>query len=186
MSENTLSIEEKFAQEVKQSDVDHHKPTAGAMTGHILANFKLQEMKLTQAKFYVKGLNAASLKEVFETLANNETLWFEKIAHELVIENEVIPTTLEEVTRYGKIAEHGQNKYLDATSMLENFAKDFDFQNIFITRAIKLAENEEKFGLQQLLIQLLSFNKDAIYQVQSLLGKTVREDLDEEDDDDDD
>ncbi len=68
--------------------------------------------------------------------------------------------------------------------MLENFAKDFDFQNVFITRAIKLAEKEEKYGLQQLLVELLSFNKEIIYQVQRLQGKTVRQDLDEEDDDD--
>lgn len=67
---------------------------------------------------------------------------------------------------------------------LENFAKDFDFQNVFITRAIKLAEKEEKYGLQQLLVELLSFNKEIIYQVQRLQGKTVRQDLDEEDDDD--
>ncbi|HDU0613628.1 TPA: DNA-binding protein, partial [Enterococcus faecium] len=71
-----------------------------------------------------------------------------------------------------------------ASTMLENFAKDFDFQNVFITRAIKLAEKEEKYGLKQLLVELLSFNKEIIYQVQRLQGKTVRQDLDEEDDDD--
>lgn len=66
----------------------------------------------------------------------------------------------------------------------KTFAKDFDFQNVFITRAIKLAEKEEKYGLKQLLVELLSFNKEIIYQVQRLQGKTVRQDLDEEDDDD--
>ncbi len=101
-----------------------------------------------------------------------------------MIENEIVPSTLEEVMRYGKIYEHGQNKYLPASTMLENFAKDFDFQNVFITRAIKLAEKEEKYGLQQLLVELLSFNKEIIYQVQRLQGKTLRQDLDEEDDDD--
>lgn len=179
------TVEEKFAQEIEQAEIDHHKPTAGAMVGHILANFKLEEMKLTQAQFYVLGLSAHELSPLFAGFAEQETAWFKKIAHKLVIENEVIPTTLEEVTRYGKISEHGQNKYLSAAEMLENFAKDFDFQNIFITRAIKLAEKEEKFGLQQLLIELLSFNKEVIYQVQRLQGKTVRQDLDEEDDDDD-
>ncbi len=88
-----------------------------------------------------------------------------------MIENEIVPSTLEEVMRYGKIYEHGQNKYLPASTMLENFAKDFDFQNVFITRAIKLAEKEEKYGLQQLLVELLSFNKEIIYQVQRLQGK---------------
>ena len=46
-------VEEKFAQEIKQADIDHHKPTAGAMVGHVLANFKLEEMKLIQAQLYV-------------------------------------------------------------------------------------------------------------------------------------
>ena len=167
-------VEEKFAQETKQADIDHHKPTAGAMVGHVLANFKLEEMKLIQAE----------LSTLFSEYADQEARWFNKISHELVIDNEIVPSTLEEVMRYGKIYEHGQNKYLPASTMLENFAKDFDFQNVFITRAIKLAEKEEKYGLQQLLVELLSFNKEIIYQVQRLQGKTVRQDLDEEDDDD--
>ena len=177
-------VEEKFAQETKQADIDHHKPTAGAMVGHVLANFKLEEMKLIQAQLYVLGTSSQELSTLFSEYADQEARWFNKISHELVIENEIVPSTLEEVMRYGKIYEHGQNKYLPASTMLENFAKDFDFQNVFITRAIKLAEKEEKYGLQQLLVELLSFNKEIIYQVQRLQGKTVRQDLDEEDDDD--
>ena len=177
-------VEEKFVQETKQADIDHHKPTAGAMVGHVLANFKLEEMKLIQAQLYVLGTSSQELSTLFSEYADQEARWFNKISHELVIENEIVPSTLEEVMRYGKIYEHGQNKYLPASTMLENFAKDFDFQNVFITRAIKLAEKEEKYGLQQLLVELLSFNKEIIYQVQRLQGKTVRQDLDEEDDDD--
>ena len=177
-------VEEKFVQETKQADIDHHKPTAGAMVGHVLANFKLEEMKLIQAQLYVLGTSSQELSTLFSEYADQEARWFNKISHELVIDNEIVPSTLEEVMRYGKIYEHGQNKYLPASTMLENFAKDFDFQNMFITRAIKLAEKEEKYGLQQLLVELLSFNKEIIYQVQRLQGKTLRQDLDEEDDDD--
>ncbi len=164
-------VEEKFAQETKQADIDHHKPTAGAMVGHVLANFKLEEMKLIQAQLYVLGTSSQELSTLFSEYADQEARWFNKISHELVIDNEIVPSTLEEVMRYGKIYEHGQNKYLPASTMLENFAKDFDFQNMFITRAIKLAEKEEKYGLQQLLVELLSFNKEIIYQVQRLQGK---------------
>ncbi len=139
---------------------------------------------MIQAQLYVLGTSSQELSTLFSEYADQEARWFNKISHELVIENEIVPSTLEEVMRYGKIYEHGQNKYLPASTMLENFAKDFDFQNVFITRAIKLAEKEEKYGLQQLLVELLSFNKEIIYQVQRLQGKTVRQDLDEEDDDD--
>lgn len=129
-------VEEKFVQETKQADIDHHKPTAGAMVGHVLANFKLEEMKLIQAQLYVLGTSSQELSTLFSEYADQEARWFNKISHELVIENEIVPSTLEEVMRYGKIYEHGQNKYLPASTMLENFAKDFDFQNVFITRAI--------------------------------------------------
>lgn len=44
-----------FAAEVKQADVDHHTPTAGAMTGHIVSNLVVLVNKLQQAKWYVKG-----------------------------------------------------------------------------------------------------------------------------------
>ena len=33
-----MNTEEKYQAELKQSDLDHHKPTAGAMTGHIISN----------------------------------------------------------------------------------------------------------------------------------------------------
>lgn len=69
-----------------------------------------------------------------------------------MIENEIVPSTLEEVMRYGKIYEHGQNKYLPASTMLENFAKDFDFQNVFITRAIKLAEKKKNMACNNCLL----------------------------------
>lgn len=58
-------VEEKFAQETKQADIDHHKPTAGAMVGHVLANFKLEEMKLIQAQLYVLGTSSQELSTLF-------------------------------------------------------------------------------------------------------------------------
>lgn len=31
-----MNAEEKYQAELKQSDLDHHQPTAAAMTGHII------------------------------------------------------------------------------------------------------------------------------------------------------
>mgnify|MGYP001421540256 CR=1 FL=1 len=50
----TLSVEERYQAEIKQSDIDHHTPTAGAMTGHIVANLAVLINKLQQAKWYVR------------------------------------------------------------------------------------------------------------------------------------
>lgn len=61
-------VEEKFAQEIKQADIDHHKPTAGAMVGHVLANFKLEEMKLIQAQLYVLGTSSQELSTLFQNM----------------------------------------------------------------------------------------------------------------------
>ena len=33
-----MNAEEKYQAELKQSDLDHHQPTAAAMTGHIISN----------------------------------------------------------------------------------------------------------------------------------------------------
>ncbi len=61
-------VEEKFVQETKQADIDHHKPTAGAMVGHVLANFKLEEMKLIQAQLYVLGTSSQELSTLFQNM----------------------------------------------------------------------------------------------------------------------
>lgn len=33
-----LMIDEKYAKELDKAEIDHHKPTAGAMLGHVLSN----------------------------------------------------------------------------------------------------------------------------------------------------
>lgn len=62
---------ELFKNEVKQADIDHHTPTAGAMTGHVVANLVILANKLQQAKWYVKGINATTLKELFDKLLSD-------------------------------------------------------------------------------------------------------------------
>lgn len=50
-----MEIQEQYEVELKKADVDHHTPTAGAMTGHILANLWLHQQKINQARLFAKG-----------------------------------------------------------------------------------------------------------------------------------
>lgn len=38
-----VSIDEKYEAEVKKSEIDHHKPTAGAMLSHVLSNIFMKK-----------------------------------------------------------------------------------------------------------------------------------------------
>lgn len=177
-------IKALYEAEVKKSDQDHHTPTAGAMAGHILANLKIQELKLQQGEFYVLGKEANFLRETFKTYSDQECQWFKKIAHELVIEGEIVPTTFEEMMNYGKISLKGEDKYLPAEAMVENLVADFSFQNLFITRAIALAAKENKYHLQLALMELYGFNQEVIANLQAFLGKFPKEGLEDDEDED--
>lgn len=50
-----MTSTEQYEQELKQSEIDHHTPTAGAMTGHIIANMLIHSLKISQAKLYAQG-----------------------------------------------------------------------------------------------------------------------------------
>jgi hypothetical protein len=51
----TATPEKLFEAEVKQADIDHHTPTAGAMTGHIVANLEvLSNTEKEDLNFQVK------------------------------------------------------------------------------------------------------------------------------------
>ena len=40
-----MKAEEAYKAELKQSDIDHHTPTAGAMVDHIIANLLIHTLK---------------------------------------------------------------------------------------------------------------------------------------------
>lgn len=44
-----------YQEELKQSDIDHHTPTAGAMVGHIISNLLVHSIKINQAQLFAKG-----------------------------------------------------------------------------------------------------------------------------------
>ena len=45
-----MNAEEKYQAELKQSDLDHHQPTAAAMTGHIISNLLIHSLKILNFK----------------------------------------------------------------------------------------------------------------------------------------
>lgn len=171
---------ELFKNEVKQADIDHHTPTAGAMTGHVVANLVILANKLQQAKWYVKGINATTLKELFDKLLSQAYRQKDDLGKTLIDENLIVPSVQEEFDTYTMLEENGQNKYETADWLINNFVHDYDTENMFITRAIKLANKEDRPVLALALTNLLAANKHNIATLQALLGKTARDGLDEE------
>jgi hypothetical protein len=81
--------------------------------------------------------------------------------------------------------ESGAKKYLSAEDQVSELVHDADTHNLFIDRAIKLAENEERPALAAFLVSLRGTNNHIIRELQAVLGNDARDGLDEEDDDDD-
>ncbi|WP_155286420.1 ferritin-like domain-containing protein [Lacticaseibacillus zhaodongensis] len=179
-------IKQQYAAEVKQSDHDHHNPTAGAMTNHIISNHVVMTNRLRQAEWFVKGPEAKQLATNFKEtgLANNE--WIDRIAQDLLDEGEIPANIASEYAEWNMLEEHGECKYLDAAGLIDGIVHDFNTDNLFVTRAIKLAEREDRPALAAELVALLGFNNRQIREYQALLGNTARVGLDEEDDDEDD
>ena len=180
------TIDEKYAAELKQADIDHHTPTAGAMTGHILANLQIQAFKLQQAKWYVKGINRPALVPVLSKLWHANLNLADRLGDVLLDEGEVAPSTSDEFKQYSMLTEAGQDKYRSAEALINITVHDANTHNLFIDRAIKLAEKEERPALASFLIELRGHNNHAIRELQFYLGNDARTGLDEEDDDDED
>ncbi|KRM59509.1 ferritin-like domain-containing protein [Secundilactobacillus malefermentans] len=178
-------VDAKYEAELKQADVDHHKPTAGAMTGHILSNLVVNNVKLHQAQWYVKGLQAFQISDLFKSLIEQTRQDYDELGLVLLDENEIAPSTVAEYTKYSMLEENGRNKYLTAEELVDIAAHDYNTQNLFVDRAIKLAEKESRPAMAAFLTALRGHNNQAIRQLQALLGKTAWEGLVEEDDDDD-
>ncbi len=179
----TTSVEERYQAELKQSDVDHHTPTAGAMTGHIVANLVVLANKLQQAKWYVKGPERLALKQMFDQLLTTVRRQRDELGDRLLAEGEVVPSTTKAFTEYTMLTEAGQNKYQTADWLVDDFVHDYDTSNLFVTRAIKLAEKEDRPALAQFLTALLAENLQTIVGLQAFLGNDARTGLDDDDED---
>lgn len=184
--ENKTEIEAKYQAELKQTDIDHHKPTAGAMCGHIVANFWYFDVKLHQAFWYLKGSEALALQSFYQELIAQNRQQLDELGEILLDENELPPATVAEYTQYTKIAEEPRLKYQSATIILNETAHDFTTANLFIDRAIILAQREQRPVLANFLIEVRAYNNRQTRLIQAQLGKTAWEGLVEIDEDDED
>ncbi|MFT8949495.1 MAG: DNA-binding protein [Liquorilactobacillus hordei] len=176
------TTEEKYQQELDQSSKDHHTPTAGAMTGHITVNLLVHILKVTQAKWFITGETTIFLAQNADIWIEKEYEFFDSINKLLVSEGEAIPTTTQQIREYTILEENGAAKYEEGKKQLFNLIKDFDTQLLFITRAIKLAKQEEKVALVSRLCELYGWMKEQIFKGQHFLGHELTEGLNTEED----
>ena len=176
------TIETKYQAEIKQADVDHHTPTAGAMIGHIMANLAIEQRKLQQMEWYATSMTSLAFKNILADLLIENGVLLERTAQRLLDEGEVIPTTTAEYQEYGMLTEDARIKYWTPAMMTTELVADYRTANLFVTRAIKLAQKENRLALANELIDLLGRNQHQIRVLQSLLNLTPQDGLEEDDD----
>lgn len=96
-----MNTEEKYQAELKQSDLDHHKPTAGAMTGHIISNLLIHSLKINQASLFAKGTASLFLAEKSSAWIAYEQQEFAQLNRLLVNNGENIPNTTDQFDEDG-------------------------------------------------------------------------------------
>lgn len=164
-------IETKYQAEIKQSEIDHHTPTAGAMCGHIISNLWLLDIKWHQSKWYLKGNLAPVFTQIYQKLNNEAQQQIDTLGYLLRDEAEIVPATMQEFNQYTQIKEDPRIKYYDAKDILKTTVTDLLMADLFITRAIKLAEKEDKPALQNYLTQMLGGNLHHIRQFENVVGE---------------
>lgn len=127
-----MKAEEAYKAELKQSDIDHHTPTAGAMVGHIIANLLIHTLKINQAKFFAKGQASLFLEQHADEWIRYEQNEFNQLNRILVNNGESIPTITDQFKEYTMLEEDGASKYEDDQDQLFALVKDFDTQILFI------------------------------------------------------
>lgn len=177
------SAEQRYEAELKQSDIDHHTPTAGAMTGHIIANLLIHSLKISQAKLFAKGGATLFLEDYGDQWVVHEQQVFKELNTLLVSNGESIPTTIDQFKQFTMLEENGADKYQPGNEQLFNLIKDFDTQTLFITKAIALAQKEDWQPLAVKLSGLLAWINAQIAIAQHFLGHDLREGLYNEEDD---
>ncbi|MCM6797071.1 ferritin-like domain-containing protein [Levilactobacillus brevis] len=182
----TTTIEDRYAAEQAQTEHDHHVPTAGAMTNHILANLHISIVKFHQVRWSVKGPLALSVRQLLTTYITTYRNQFDALGELLLDEGEIVSTTTKEYHDYNMLQEGGDKKYYAATDQLNELIHDADTHNLFIDRAIKLAEKESRPALATFLVTLRGTSNHIIRELQAVLGNLARTGLDDEDEDDDD
>lgn len=183
---SALTPQQRYEQEAVQSDKDHHAPTAGAMTGHIIANLFLDILKIRQARWFAKGATRLFLQLHAAEWIKFESAMIDSLDDVLASDNEIIPTTTAQINEYGKLEEDPARKYEDGAAQLTDLIHDFDWQLIFVGKAIALADSESKTALSSTLSEFRAWAKRQILEAQLFLGNDPTDGLYKEVDDDDD
>lgn len=178
-------IEELYLAEQKQNEIDHHQPTAGAMTNHILSNLRVLSTKLNQFEWYLKGSNVFVDKKFIAEMRLTVDNYFNQLGHQLVNVGEKPSSVAEEFKEYAMLEEDPRNKYFTDTEVFEMLVSDVQTSKLFISRAIILAQKESKFPLQNFLIELEEKLNQYSAEMQARVGKEPLEGFEEDDEDDD-
>lgn len=181
-----MTSEEQYQAELRQSDIDHHTPTAGAMTGHIISNLLIHSLKISQTKLFAKGPTVLFMNQYGNAWLYREREGFDNLNEILVDNGESIPTITDQYKGFAMLEESGAGKYDDGKEQLFALVKDFDTQTLFITKAIALGQKEDWPELVAELGTLLGWIKEQIAITQRFLGHDLKEGLYTEEDDDDD
>ncbi|UDM32352.1 DNA-binding protein [Lentilactobacillus laojiaonis] len=177
-----MTPQEKFTQEQVQVEQDHHTPTAGAMDGHVLANLKIHQQKLLQAANAVSGMESLMLRRLLMDLTEQEGKWYLNLLQNLWDLGESVPTMTNEFIEYTMLQENGSLKYETNENLLAEISADLVTQTLFTSRAIKLAEKEDKLGLRQINLDLHNWLVHQVKIIQGLRGKNVQAAFDEDED----
>lgn len=178
------SIEEQYLTEQKQAEIDHHQPTAGAMTDHVLANLRVLSNRLIQAVWYVKGPNYFADREFLLRWQPKVDRAFLELGEQLRAVGAKPASVTAEFSEYSMLSEDSRIKYYTTEAILEDLVADCQTSLMFIQRAVALANQENKLPLANFLIELNGQFNQVSRELQARLGKEPLEGLEEDKDDD--
>ncbi|KRM86783.1 stress induced DNA binding protein [Lacticaseibacillus thailandensis DSM 22698 = JCM 13996] len=155
------------------------------MINHILSNHVILTNKLRQATWFIRGVAAPQLATALRTTNQENSTWIDRVADALLDEGEIPANLMSEYASWTMLKEDGAQKYRDTDTIINGLVHDWDTDNLFVTRAIALANQEERPALAATMTALYGWNRHQIRLYQAVLGHAARTGLDDEDDDDD-
>lgn len=167
----------KYEAELQRTDFEHHHPTAGAMIGHVVANLTVHSLKIKQAALFANGDTQLFLTQLAQEWYQTEQTFIWNLSQSLRDEEDIIPTTQNEMQAYTGLIEDAALKYQPGSDQLFNLIKDFDTQLLYITKGLTLAQKEQHFGEIKQLEDLYIWIKTQIAQGQLFLGNSIKEGL---------
>ncbi|MEN2349248.1 DNA-binding protein [Lacticaseibacillus paracasei] len=180
-------VKEQQAAAAKQADHDHHVPTAGAMSGHVLANLQVLTRKLTQFRVTLRGVASEIDRQLLDQLMQQAQDHFDDLVADLAAQGEDFPTTTAEFGEYTMLKEDPAFRFWTNDMKLDAVVNDLDTCQLFVSWAIPLANKENKAVLAADMLQLQRWHEQSILRLQTRLGRQVtagRALLDEDEDDD--